>query len=125
LDFINALRPVDYKWDLREDYRPAPLPEDATEEEQAEWLEANSLTNIVRDGSKTRNRKHHGLIAQEVKALIDSTGVDFGGFQDHTIAGGEDAMSLGYDELIAPLIKAVQQLSAKVQYLEQQLQGTP
>jgi len=128
LQFINALRPVDYKWDMREDYRPerpAPLEQDATEEQAAAhkqamavWIEACKQDNITRDGSKKRNRYHHGLIAQEVQATIAASGVDFGGFQHHKLSGGHDVMSIGYDELIAPLIKAVQELSAKVAALE-------
>lgn len=94
LDFINALRPVDYRWDMREDY------------------------DGERDGTKKRDRYHHGLIAQEVADLIAETGVDFGGYQDHTVSGGDDVLTLGYDELIAPLIKAVQQLTARVAELE-------
>ena len=82
------------------------------------WREDSQLKNVVRDGSKKRTRFHHGLIAQEVKSLIESTGVDFGGFQDSTIKGGDDVMTIGYQELIAPLIKAVQELSAKVAKLE-------
>jgi hypothetical protein len=128
LDFISSLRPVDYKWDMREDYRPE-MPEkpsiEATEEEiaqyeeaKAQWLEAMKLTNIARDGSKKRNRYHHGLIAQEVKSVIEETGVDFGGFQDHSVNGGEDVFSIGYGELVAPLIKAVQELKARVEELE-------
>jgi trimeric autotransporter adhesin len=95
LDFINALRPVDFKWDLREDY---------------DWQE--------KDGSKKRYRFHHGLIAQEVRDVCDAVGVEFGGFQDHSIKGGKDVLSIGYAELIGPLIKAVQQLSARVAELE-------
>ena len=128
LDFIKALRPVDYKWDFREDYRELP-PEspsiDATQDEinkykqdLEKWREDSQLKNLVRDGSKKRTRFHHGLIAQEVKALIESTGIDFGGFQDSTIKGGDDVMTIGYQELIAPLVKAVQELSAKVAMLE-------
>lgn len=94
LDFINALRPVDFKWDYREDY------------------------NGEKDGSKTRVRYHHGLIAQEVKAACDAANVEFGGYQDHSVNGGADVLSLGYEELIAPLIKAVQELSARVALLE-------
>jgi len=131
LEFINALRPVDFRWDLRDDYRSTP-PEtpadDATEEERAahaealqEWREANSLNNLQNDGSKKRTRFHHGLIAQEVKAACDAAGVDFGGYQDHSVKGGEDVLSIGYEELVAPLIKAVQQLSAEVKQLKQQL----
>jgi len=147
LQFINALRPVDFKWDMREDYRPAPpsqvekpieIKEDASDEEKAQyeqeslayqaymaqheaWLESVKLSNISHDGSKKRNRLHHGLIAQEVKAVLDSSGVDFGGFQDHSIKGGDDVLSIGYSELIAPMIKAIQQLSSKINILETQL----
>ena len=129
LDFISSLRPVSYIWDMREDYK-TPMPEsiipkeDATDEEKEQivlqnkinfdtWLEENKLSNIKRDGSKKRNRKHFGFIAQEVKAL----GVDFGGIQDHSLSGGEDVMSLGYDEFIAPMVKAIQELKAEIELL--------
>lgn len=144
LDFIKELRPVDYKWDYREDYRPeapasvnkpAELKEDASDEEKAKyaeelaaynaykvkldkWLEDCKWSNLVHNGTHKRTRFHHGLIAQEVKAVIQKTGVDFGGFQDHTIKGGDAVMTIGYTELIGPLIKAVQELSAKVAELE-------
>lgn len=128
LDFINALRPVDFRWDMREDYRteyPKPPNNDASQEEKdayklelKNWIEQSKLQNISNDGTKKRNRYHHGLIAQDVKSVLDSMGIDFGGFQDHKINGGDDVLSIGYIELIAPLIKAVQQLSAKVEELE-------
>jgi hypothetical protein len=95
LDFINSLRPVDYKWDMREDYRNP----------------GESLADVQKDGSKKRNRFHHGFIAQE---LPDG----FGGFQDHKVNGGDDVLSVGYDEFIAPLVKAVQELTARVKELE-------
>jgi hypothetical protein len=130
LDFINALRPVDFRWDLRDDYRstpPEPPADDATKEERVahsqalqEWRKANALDNLQHDGSKKRSRFHHGLIAQEVKAACDAAGVDFGGYQDHSLKGGEDVLSIGYEELIAPLIKAVQQLSAEIDGLKSQ-----
>jgi len=118
LRFINALRPVDYKWDARDDYKP-PMPEDLTDKEaMAAWAEACNLSNITHDGSKKRNRFHHGLIAQEVKAVLDAQGIDFGGYQDHKVKNGQDVLTIGYDELIAPLIKAIQELTARVQELE-------
>ena len=43
---------------------------------------------------------------------------DFGGYQDHSRSGGADVLSIGYDELIAPLIKSVQQLSEQVKALQ-------
>lgn len=128
LDFIKELRPVDFKWDYREDYREAPpiLPnEDASDEEKQQykeakekWIEDVKLSNITHDGTHKRNRFHHGLIAQDIKSVIEKTGIDFGGFQDHSINGGDEVMTVGYIELIAPLIKAVQELSAKVEALE-------
>jgi hypothetical protein len=128
LDFINELRPVDYKWDMREDYRAeklTPLELNATDEEKEaykiltdEWLESVKLENITHDGTHTRTRYHHGLIAQEVQDVIDASGVDFGGFQDHKVNGGGDVLSIGYTELIAPMIKAIQELTARINVLE-------
>ena len=48
---------------------------------------------------------------------MDDLGVDFGGFQHHQEKGGLDVMSLGYTELIAVLIKAVQELDTKLKAL--------
>lgn len=128
LDFVNSLRAVDYKWDYREDYKsemPSPLNLDASEEEKDaykiimdEWLESCKFSNLVHDGSKKRTRYHHGLIAQEVKSVIEESGVDFGGFQDHTIGGGDEVMTVTYTELIAPMIKAIQELTARINVLE-------
>lgn len=121
LDFIKALRPKDFRWDMRDAYRTpipeAPLPTASNEEKQAyvtrltDWQNQNKFTNIAHDGSKKKKRYHHGLIAQDVEELIRTTGQDFGGFQDHKRSGGDDVLSIGYDELIAPLIKAVQELA--------------
>jgi len=129
LNFILALRPRDFKWDMREDYRTAPpekpdplsYPNDAAyqvafnqwETDYANWEEANKLANITHNGTHTRTRYHQGLIAQEVKQTMDAMGVDFGGYQDHTIKGGDAVLTIGYEELVAPLIKAIQELKAE------------
>jgi hypothetical protein len=129
LNFILALRPRDFKWDYREDYRTKPptppnladYPNDNAyndaiavwRTEQVAWEEANKLANITHDGTRTRTRYHQGLIAQEVKQTMDAMGVDFGGYQDHTINGGDAVLTIGYDELVAPLIKAIQELKAE------------
>lgn len=104
LKFIEALRPVDFKWDRREDY---------TEYDE----DGNGIGVRERDGSQRGGRFHHGFIAQEVGQVIAELGVDFGGYQDHTVNGGDDVQSIGYEEVIAPLVKAVQELSAEVQQL--------
>lgn len=123
LEFVRALRPVDFRWDFRDDYRPqppsAPMHGDSTLDHTAyatsleQWRTTCNLSNITRDGSKARSRYHHGLVAQEVAEAIKRIGIDFGGYQDHAINGGDDVLSLGYEELIAPLIKAVQELAER------------
>lgn len=96
LEFIKELRPVRFRWNYREDY--------------TEYIE----TQHENDGSKKRKRFHQGLIAQEVKETMDKLGVDFGGYQDHSINGGKDVLSIGYEELIPVLIKAVQEQQQQI-----------
>jgi hypothetical protein len=123
LDFINSLRAVDYKWDYREDYKTEmPIQGELSDEDfktlMDEWLESSKFSNLVHDGSKKRARYHHGLIAQEVQDVIETSGVDFGGFQDHTVNGGDEVMTISYMELITPMIKAIQELTARINVLE-------
>ena len=78
----------------------------------------------------TSGRTHYGLISQDVETVltdIGKTGTDFAGFckdknsRIETNADGSDSVieedgynySLRYEEFIAPLIKAVQELSAE------------
>lgn len=138
LNFINCLRPVDFKWDMRDDYfSEAPtMPEisdDMSDEEiqsineqheadLEQWKNENNLGVVSSDGTHKRNRFHHGLIAQEVKQVIDNLGVDFGGYQDHSISDGDSTLTIGYDELIAPLIKSVQELKSTIDNLENRIQ---
>jgi hypothetical protein len=64
-------------------------------------------------------RYHYGLIAQEVKEAIDASGVeDFGGWVKEDLNDPESSEHLRYEELVAPLIKAVQELTARIQALE-------
>jgi hypothetical protein len=95
LDFICALRPVDFKWDYRENH-----------------------SQRAKDRPPQNKRYHHGFIAQEVEKTIADLKIDFGGYQDHLKSGGEDVKSLGYTEFIAPMIKAIQELSRKIDRLE-------
>ena len=62
----------------------------------------------------------YGLIAQEVKqALADNNITDFGGWDE--AEGGIQAIS--QEMFIHPLIKAVQELSAKIEELETKLEN--
>ena len=70
LDFVNKLRPVSYKW--------------------------NATTRVDKDDNDTvmesveikRERTHYGLIAQEVKKVLDGLSIDskdFAGYIDSTL----------------------------------------
>jgi len=113
LSFIMQLQPRMYRWDFRESYRSPKPAADAPKEEWDAWREANKLSNLTHDGTHKRSRFHQGLVAQEVKAVIDSMGVDFGGFRDTEVNGGDVQMGLEYIQFIAPLIKAIQELKAE------------
>ena len=104
LDFINKLRPVDYRM-LDAGKR------EVTDENGAPLKDSSG--NVVLE-ELVGARMHHGLIAQEVKGVLDELGVDSGMFvmADKTDSGS--MQSLRYEELIGPLIRAVQQLSAEV-----------
>jgi hypothetical protein len=75
-----------------------------------------------RDSSVERNRYHQCITAQDVKRACDVLQIEFGGYQDHLINGGDDVKSLGAEELLAPIIKAIQELSKRIEYIEQQHQ---
>jgi hypothetical protein len=53
---------------------------------------------------------------------MDTMGIDFGGYQDHTVKGGQDKLSISYTELIAPMIKAIQELKIEVNMLKAQVE---
>jgi hypothetical protein len=103
LTFIQSLRPVSYRWIVG----------------QREWVRQENPDNpdapytlMDRPGV----RRHYGLIAQELRDALD--GKDFAGYCYDAAA---DEYSLRYSELIAPLIMAVQELSAQVDALSEKI----
>jgi hypothetical protein len=66
---------------------------------------------LPKDGSQTNNRLHNGFLAQQVKEVADTMGFDFVGFKDHAVNGGDDLYSISYEEFIAPMVGAIQELS--------------
>jgi hypothetical protein len=83
---------------------------------------------VPREVSKEGKRVHHGFMAQEVKAAIDQINaqrvadgldpVDFGGWVKTDINDPDSREALRYEQLIAPLVAAVQELTARVAELE-------
>lgn len=107
LDFINSLRPVSYKFivgENRVDVHPDDLDKPAGNRRE--------IVTAVQG-----KRRHFGLIAQDVKAAVPSD-IDFGGWCLGDKDDPDSTQALIYSEFICPLIKAVQELSARVVALE-------
>ena len=101
LALINKLRPVSFNWDYRDKY---------VRECKYEYGK--------KDGSLVTEKESYGVIAQELKAALDELDIRFDGLgytEEH------DAYRIGYDELIAPIIKAIQELSDRVTTLEEKV----
>jgi hypothetical protein len=96
LNFINLLRPVNYKW---KDSTFPSMPD-----------ENGNTTQIT----LTHHRKHYGLIAQEVKTVLDNLNVSTEDFAGYVYDSETDSYALRYTEFVAPLIKAVQELSTRL-----------
>ena len=110
LDFINALKPKTYTRKHPADWDEAIL-EDRFKEGGSEYDEEKGAPI---KGEFDTEKIHNGLIAQEVKAAMDSLGVNFSGWSEDS----NGKQGIQYAALVMPLIKAVQELSAKVKQLE-------
>ena len=103
LDFINDLRPVTFKWKEKSELDPS-FPDYDPE-----------------DTNNAHTNKLYGLIAQEVKEALDKNNItDFGGWNSVT-TGDHTQQGISQEMFIHPLIKAVQELSAKVEELKKKL----
>jgi len=95
LDFVNDLNPVSYKW----------------------------IDGKRQSGEKTikDKRQHQGLIAQEVTETLEKHGIDkneFGGLDIQKTDKYNDFHGMSYEQFIAPMIKAIQELKAEIELLK-------
>jgi hypothetical protein len=105
LDFINELRTVTYNWkasDKVDTSLPGYMHPDTTD-----------FDKLSKDTSVTMN----GLIAQEVKAALDKVGADASKYAVWS-TDDDGIQRISESSFVMPLIKAVQELSAKVKALE-------
>lgn len=116
LGFIESLRPVSYKWKIGGN-KVVCIPH-KKDENGNEILSTDDHIVIPQPGK----RVHYGLLAQEVKRALDDAKVeDFGGWVQDDMNDPDSTQSLNYAEFISPMIKAIQELSAKVKTLEAKL----
>lgn len=67
-------------------------------------------------GKKTGKRDHVGFIAQDLQEALQDTNYAF--VQDHSVNGGSDVLSVGYDEFIGVLTKAIQEQQKQIEELK-------
>jgi hypothetical protein len=113
LNFINLLRPVKFK----NKYIPQ-IPK--LDESGQPILDENGNRVLKENQEYTGVRNHYGFIAQEVKEALDVIGVgdNFSGWALDDMSDPSSSQSLSYDKFIAPLAKAVQELSDRLDALE-------
>ena len=101
LDFINELRTVTFNWKKHSEL-------------------ANTLSEYDASDADTPDdtKLKYGLIAQEVKAAMDTHSVNakFEGWREDS-SHPDDKQMVSNDAFVIPLIKAMQELSAKVDAL--------
>jgi len=102
LTWIEALRPVTYRWDRRT------------------WYGTDAEPYGTPDGSKKRQRLHIGFLAQEALEVEKANG--YGSSNDDSLVVNltDDGMSYGmkYERMVPILVNAIKELSAKVTALE-------
>jgi len=77
----------------------------------------NKLKPVSYKWNKDDGKTHYGLIAQDIEETITSLGktvADFGGISKEK----DSPMGLSYSELLSPIIKTLQELSAEVTTLK-------
>ena len=125
LNFINKLRPVLFTWDRRQWYGEP----DEEYNEENDFPEGHVRENVLGtpDGSKksaVKDAEHPhggarmGFLAQELDSAIDEVDAEFMKNMDMVYKSNPERLETKPAHLITPLIKAVQELSAKVEALE-------
>ena len=113
LKFVMKLKPVTGYYDRRDSYTDElfkDLPAEEREAKIREWW-----ANPIKDGSHKENRLKHWFIAQDVAALESEYG------QLPMVNLKNDTYTLEYEAFIPVMVKAIQELSAQVEELKEEL----
>jgi hypothetical protein len=104
LNFINLLNPISYKWKIG-----GGIP--IYDEDSGFVIGSEPIPG---------ERTHYGFLAQEIKQALDqvSPGQDFGGWVLADKNDPDSTQSLRYEEFISPIVKAIQEISARLDALE-------
>ena len=108
LDFVKQMKPYTYKWDKRHKY--------------VDWDKNpdTDLNSITHDGTHKEDWLDIGFKAQDIEVLEKAAGYDKDNKTNLAIELSDDgkAYSMKYEKLVPILVKAIQELEAKVAALE-------
>ena len=107
LDFITALQPVTYNYDLKAKERW--YKERFGDNEDAEWEGKYEIEEM----------RFSGFIAQEVEKAAELLGYEFSGVD--APKNENDIYGLRYSEFVVPLVKSVQELNEELQSKSQKV----
>jgi len=96
---INELNPVEYKW--------------------KDYTITTENGTVIR---KEFNRKHFGLLAQDLKNTLDKNKISTKDFGPYVYDAESDSYAIRYGEFIPILIKSVQELSKENNSLKQRIE---
>jgi hypothetical protein len=113
LDFINTLRTVTFNKINPYDYPDEIKPWHYQDERDEDDAPTNKAERPATDPNTWQ-----GLIAQEVKQALDDAGIEEERLHNLWRVDPQGKQSVAYGGFITPLLKAIQELSAKVEALE-------
>jgi len=105
LDFINSLKARRFKWDKRDAYFDRVRDEDGRAIEVA----------VPKDGSRKSDEWNEGFIAQEVDEAATASGADW---MRIVHKANPERLEMAPGKLIPVLVKAIQELTARLEALE-------
>ena len=137
LDFINKLQPVSYTMitgsKIWEEIEPTITILEEPAIYDGEYIVKEAIYKEVPNPQVPEvieiipgKRTHYGLIAQDVKIVLDEMGLTTNDFAGYMAADPIEHTDLGlrYEEFLSPMIKAIQELSSKVDRLEAEISSS-
>ena len=137
LDFINKLTPVSYTMitgsKVWEELPPTVTILEEEAEYDGEYIVKPAKYKEIPNPQVPEvieilpgKRTHYGLIAQDVKDVLDEMGISTNDFAGYMAADPIEHTDLGlrYEEFLSPMIKAIQELSSKVDRLEAEISSS-
>ena len=111
MNFVKALKPYTFRWDKRIKY---------ADKSNEDWRSSLDLDKLSNDGTHKEDQLDIGFKAQDVKALEEASNYKISDKTNLTVDQSEDGKqySMRYEKLVPILVKAIQELEARIATLE-------